>query len=115
MTVKTRRVVIIGGGAAGPGAACTPRKRGIDPVPFEADDRVGGRLGGGRASAAIEEAVRSPLLEGVNPSGARGVTVNITAAPSVGACGNARPPSRSTGASRTSSAGAGSAPAAMPR
>ena len=28
---------------------------------------MGGRLGGGRASAAIEETVRSPLLEGRQP------------------------------------------------
>ena len=45
---------------------------------------TGQASGSDRATAAIEEAVRSPLLEGVNLSGARGVVVNITTAPSVG-------------------------------
>lgn len=45
---------------------------------------TGQASGSDRASVAIEEAVRSPLLEGVNLSGARGVVVNVTTAPSVG-------------------------------
>ena len=43
-----RKVVVIGGGAAGLSAAWTLKKRGVDPILFEADDRVGGRLGGDR-------------------------------------------------------------------
>jgi len=45
---------------------------------------TGQASGGDRARAAIEEAIRSPLLEGVDLHGARGVVVNITTAPSVG-------------------------------
>ena len=46
--MNTRRVVIIGGGAAGLSAAYTLKKHGIEPILFEAKDRVGGRLGGDR-------------------------------------------------------------------
>ncbi len=42
--METKRVVIIGGGAAGLGAAYTLKKRGFNPVLFEAEDHVGGRL-----------------------------------------------------------------------
>ena len=45
---------------------------------------AGQASGGDRASAAIEEAARSPLLEGVNLSGTRGVVVNNTTASIVG-------------------------------
>ena len=41
-----RRVIIVGGGAAGLAAAYTLKKRGINPILFEADDHVGGRLAG---------------------------------------------------------------------
>ena len=47
-TVKTRRVIIIGGGAAGLSAAYTLKKHGINAILLEANDRVGGRLGGDR-------------------------------------------------------------------
>lgn len=46
--METRKVIIIGGGAAGLSAAYTLKKRGITPVLLEANDRVGGRLGGDR-------------------------------------------------------------------
>ena len=46
--VGEKRVIIIGGGASGLSAAWTLKKRGIDPILFEANDRVGGRLGGDR-------------------------------------------------------------------
>ncbi len=46
--MKTSRVIIIGGGAAGLSAAYTLKKRGITPILLEAKDRVGGRLGGDR-------------------------------------------------------------------
>ena len=46
--MKTRRVIIIGGGAAGLSAAYTLKKRGIDPILLEANDGVGGRLAGDR-------------------------------------------------------------------
>ena len=39
-----KRVVIVGGGAAGLGAAYTLKKHGITPTLLEADDHVGGRL-----------------------------------------------------------------------
>ena len=45
---------------------------------------TGQASGSDRARAAIEEAIRSPLLEGIDLHGARGVVVNITTAPSVG-------------------------------
>ena len=46
--LQRRRVVIIGGGAAGLSAAYTLKKRGVAPVLLEAADRVGGRLVGDR-------------------------------------------------------------------
>ncbi|MCE2504639.1 MAG: FAD-dependent oxidoreductase [Chlorobi bacterium] len=46
--MEPRRVIIIGGGAAGLSAAYTLKKRGINPILLEANDRVGGRLGGDR-------------------------------------------------------------------
>ncbi|MBC9866278.1 MAG: NAD(P)-binding protein [Opitutae bacterium] len=46
--MKTKRPIIIGGGAAGLSAAWTLRKRGIKAILFEANDRLGGRLGGDR-------------------------------------------------------------------
>ena len=46
--METKRVVIIGGGAAGLGAAYTLKKRGIDPILLEANDQIGGRMGGDR-------------------------------------------------------------------
>lgn len=39
-----KRVIIVGGGAAGLGAAYTLRKRGLSPILFESESRVGGRL-----------------------------------------------------------------------
>ena len=41
-----KKVIIVGGGAAGLSAAWTLKNRGVDPILFEANDRVGGRLGG---------------------------------------------------------------------
>ena len=46
--MKTRRVIIIGGGAAGLSAAYTLKKCGIDPILLEANDQIGGRMGGGK-------------------------------------------------------------------
>ena len=46
--MNTRRVIIIGGGAAGLSAAYTLKKRGIKAILFEAGNQVGGRLGGDR-------------------------------------------------------------------
>ena len=43
-----RKVVVIGGGAAGLVAAWTLKKAGIDVLLLEADSRLGGRLGGDR-------------------------------------------------------------------
>ncbi len=44
-----KRVVIIGGGTSGLMAAYTLKKRGIDALVLEANDRTGGRMGGDRA------------------------------------------------------------------
>ncbi len=44
--MNTKRVVIIGGAAAGLSAAWTLKKHGIDPILLEANDWVGGRMGG---------------------------------------------------------------------
>ena len=44
--MDTKRVVIVGGGAAGLSAAYTLKKLGFSPVLLEAQDRVGGRLVG---------------------------------------------------------------------
>lgn len=46
--MERRQVVIIGGGAAGLSAAYALKKQGINPILLEANDRVGGRLGGDR-------------------------------------------------------------------
>lgn len=46
--METKRVIIIGGGAAGLSAAYTLKKYGINVILFEANDRAGGRLGGDR-------------------------------------------------------------------
>ena len=46
--IKNDRVIIIGGGAAGLSAAYTLKKHGIRTILLEANDRVGGRLGGDR-------------------------------------------------------------------
>ena len=48
--MNTKRVVIIGGGAAGLSAAWTLRKYGIHAILLEAESRVGGRLGGDRVN-----------------------------------------------------------------
>ena len=54
--MKTGRVVVIGGGAAGLNAAYALQKRGIRVLLLEANERVGGRLGGDRvAGFAIDE------------------------------------------------------------
>ena len=44
--MKSKRVIIVGGGAAGLGAAYTLKKRGIQSLLLEASDHVGGRLAG---------------------------------------------------------------------
>ncbi len=48
--METKRVVVIGGGAAGLSAAYTLKKHGINAILLEANDRVGGRLGGDRVN-----------------------------------------------------------------
>lgn len=40
------RVIVVGGGAAGLTAAWTLKKRGIEPILLEANDWIGGRMGG---------------------------------------------------------------------
>ena len=44
--MRSGRVVVVGGGTAGLSAAYTLNKRGIEAIVLEADDRVGGRMGG---------------------------------------------------------------------
>ena len=46
--METRRVVIVGGGAAGLSAAYTLKKHGINSILLETNDQVGGRLVGDR-------------------------------------------------------------------
>ena len=46
--MATGKVVIIGGGTSGLSAAYTLKKHGINPIVLEANDRVGGRMGGDR-------------------------------------------------------------------
>ncbi len=46
--METKRVIVIGGGAAGLSAAYTLKQSGINVMLLEANDRVGGRLGGDR-------------------------------------------------------------------
>lgn len=48
--MNSRRVVIVGGGAAGLSAAYTLKKRGFTPMLLEADEQVGGRMGGERVN-----------------------------------------------------------------
>lgn len=51
-----RRIIIIGGGTAGLAAAYTLKKRGLEAIVLEANDRAGGRLGGDRAAGfSIDE------------------------------------------------------------
>ena len=47
-TRPAKRVIVIGGGAAGLSAAYTLMKRGVVPLLLEATDQVGGRMGGER-------------------------------------------------------------------
>ena len=49
----TERVVIVGGGAAGLGAAYTLKKRGFTPILLEAEDHVGGRLAADEADGFL--------------------------------------------------------------
>lgn len=44
-----KKVVVVGGGAAGLSAAYTLKKHGIEPILLETNPRAGGRLGGDRA------------------------------------------------------------------
>ena len=46
--VGTKSVIVVGGGAAGLSAVWTLKKRGVNAVLLEAENRVGGRLGGDR-------------------------------------------------------------------
>ncbi len=46
--MNEKRVVVVGGGVAGLGAAYTLKGRGLVPVVFEGSGRVGGRLAGER-------------------------------------------------------------------
>ncbi len=51
--MKKKTVIVIGGGAAGLSAAYTLKKYGINPILFEVNDRVGGRLGGDRVDGFL--------------------------------------------------------------
>ncbi len=46
--MASMRVIVIGGGAAGLSAAYTAKKRGLTPLLLEANDQIGGRMGGER-------------------------------------------------------------------
>ena len=46
--METKKVIIVGGGAAGLVAAWTLKKQGVDVLLFEAGDEIGGRMGGAR-------------------------------------------------------------------
>ena len=48
-----KRVVVVGGGAAGLTAAYTLKKRRFAPVLFEAEDHVGGRMGGDKVDGFL--------------------------------------------------------------
>ena len=51
--MESKRVVVIGGGAAGLSAAYTLKKHGANVILLEANDRVGGRLGGDRVDGFL--------------------------------------------------------------
>jgi len=54
--MRPRRVVIIGGGAAGLSAAYTLKKKGVEPIRLESLDYVGGRLSGERVGGFFVDA-----------------------------------------------------------
>ena len=51
--MEAGKVIVVGGGAAGLSAAYTLKKRGFAPVLLEANNRVGGRLGGDRVDGFL--------------------------------------------------------------